>query len=996
MLSRAVLAYVLALPIFVSLTASASGGYTLALTMAAAAPGFVQVFFDTGKGFSEAQSATTPVYASPEPLEYRLALPYGQYRHIRVDPGTGPGRYDIRGAIILAPNGSTRVVIPAADLTPLHQLATLERTPAKLVVEAPHDGTDPQLLYAPVTPLELAPEQRIPRGTIRRLALAWLVALVAVVIGERLLLRIAPGADRGLRRLWVAATSHPCHAILVVSLIATGVATYPVLFLGRSLVSPNNGGLRLLNDWLPGVPASADLVIEDTRASDVSAALYAFVPYTKVQRDALATREWPLWNRYNATGRPLWGQGQTFFLDPLHWLTLITPDPALGWDLKFVAHRFVFAAGIGLAAFVVTGAWVPGAIAAVAAPFVGVYAYRVNHPAVFSLTYAAWALLGWFLLARARDGVGRTRAAILLGAAAVLILVASPPKEAVAALLATCGAGTLTVLLSSSWRDSLSKLRAAVAAGVTVVLVTAPHWLMFLDTLRLSRTAYDKPYAEIAGLPHAVAFFLGPLTGSPVFPGLHALGLVMVLAVLTAPRWVLATREVLACALVTGALVAVAFGVVPDRWLFRIPFIANIGHLHDVFITAAVPLVLILTAAGAVVLLSAGVRRTALVTVLTLIGAWWLVRRVAELAPRNGFEPWAALFVLILAAMLPGCLSRLRQQRVLPAVAVATTVLVLVLPGGLHGRSGIAPLDALLVQPRLRVSLDANSPAVDSIHYTTTDATRTVGLEWVLVSGSQALYELEGLGGPDALVIAKYEELVDAAGIWRSNWLTRVGTGDVARLSPLLDLLNVEFFLGVPATLPAGFTEVEVSGSDRLRIARRETAWPRAFFVAGTTRYVDASDLLRKVAEHQRPFAAVQLSDDVATHATRELTSPSGDAIPAHGYKLSINSTTFKVRAPGAGVVVLAETYLPDDFRATLNGRAVEYFRVNHVFKGVVVPSAGDWEVGFVYRPRRWILGWTLAWLGLVAAAGFLFVSQMRRPVAPASKTRSEGGSSTA
>ena len=61
--------YVLALPIFVSLTASASGGYTLVLTMAATAPSFVQVFFDTGQGFSEGQSATAPVYASPEPLD---------------------------------------------------------------------------------------------------------------------------------------------------------------------------------------------------------------------------------------------------------------------------------------------------------------------------------------------------------------------------------------------------------------------------------------------------------------------------------------------------------------------------------------------------------------------------------------------------------------------------------------------------------------------------------------------------------------------------------------------------------------------------------------------------------------------------------------------------------------------------------------------------------------------------------------------------------------
>ena len=60
-------------------------------------------------------------------------------------------------------------------------------------------------------------------------------------------------------------------------------------------------------------------------------------------------REVPLWNRFNGTGRALWGQGQTFFGDPLHWLTFLDAD--WGQDLKFVAHRFVFAAGVGLVAF---------------------------------------------------------------------------------------------------------------------------------------------------------------------------------------------------------------------------------------------------------------------------------------------------------------------------------------------------------------------------------------------------------------------------------------------------------------------------------------------------------------------------------------------------------------------------------------------------------------------------------------------------------------------
>ena len=166
----------------------------------------------------------------------------------------------------------------------MHQLTTLERTTAKLVVQAPPGGDDPQLLYAPATPLDIVPHQRIPRGTIRRLALAWLIALVAIVTAERLLLRFASSASRAVNRLRASATAHPHRAILAVSLMATVLATYPVLVLGRSLVSPNDGGLRLLNDWVPGVPASTDFEVEDTRTSDVSAALYGFVPYSKVQR----------------------------------------------------------------------------------------------------------------------------------------------------------------------------------------------------------------------------------------------------------------------------------------------------------------------------------------------------------------------------------------------------------------------------------------------------------------------------------------------------------------------------------------------------------------------------------------------------------------------------------------------------------------------------------------------------------------------------------------
>ena len=88
----------------------------------------------------------------------------------------------------------------------------------------------------------------------------------------------------------------------------------------------------------------------------------------------------------------------------------------------------------------------------------------------------------------------------------------------------------------------------------------------------------------------------------------------------------------------------------------------------------------------------------------------------------------------------------------------------------------------------------------------------------------------------------------------------------------------------------------------------------------------------------------------------------------ATDYVLKTNSTSFRIRAETAGVAVLTESYLKDDFRATLNGKPVPYFRVNHAFKGVSIPSAGVWDVAFVYRPRHWTIAWICAAVGMLLA----------------------------
>ena len=120
----------------------------------------------------------------------------------------------------------------------------------------------------------------------------------------------------------------------MMAVMATIVSTYPVLLLGRNLFTPNIGAVPMLYGDAPFTPGSTDRLYEDPRGSDVWAAILQDVPHSIVQRVALAQGEIPLWNRHNAAGRPLWGQGLTFLVDPVHWLTLVTPNVALGSDFS--------------------------------------------------------------------------------------------------------------------------------------------------------------------------------------------------------------------------------------------------------------------------------------------------------------------------------------------------------------------------------------------------------------------------------------------------------------------------------------------------------------------------------------------------------------------------------------------------------------------------------------------------------------------------------------
>ena len=156
-------------------------------------------------------------------------------------------------------------------------------------------------------------------------------------------------------RIWQRAKS-PVFAVVFGGIVALCLSTYPVIFLGKSFVSPGYGP-GLLYDRLPLVPDYHSTETEELSA-DHGAMPWQNLPYSRVQSESIfAYGEFPIWNRYNSGGVPLFGQGQSQILDPIHWIAVAGQGNNWAWDLKLLASKLVFLIGLGAVfyCFPVTG-----------------------------------------------------------------------------------------------------------------------------------------------------------------------------------------------------------------------------------------------------------------------------------------------------------------------------------------------------------------------------------------------------------------------------------------------------------------------------------------------------------------------------------------------------------------------------------------------------------------------------------------------------------------
>ena len=965
--------------------------------------GLVQLYYDRGGGMSEPESALQAITAG-HPQLLSFALPFGRYRALRFDPLDRDARMSFSGARVVDGSGRVRVAFAPGQFQAQDEIGSLAVEGDVLHVETTPGATDPHLW------LNLAGAFEIPRPPLwREVGLVFAAAVAGVALlgwawgSERL------GVAGRARGLWASAHASPGAALAAAALLGTLCANAPVVFGGRSLVSPNMGVALLYgrSPWLPGAQSAEP---GNANKADVNALMWHHLPLSMVERRAvLRDGELPLWNRYDSAGVPLLGQGQSCFGDPLQAIPVLANGAAWAWDLKLLIAKWIFSGAIGLCAWRMFRHLPTALLTALSSSFLGFFVYRVNHPAIFSVCYAPLILYAWLRFLEARSARGAVPWLAALIGASWMEMNSGTAKEAYVLLLAMNGAGACLLLACGrTAREKAALLAGACAAGIVFALLGSPIWYTFYRALGASYTSYNAAQAfqiqpgMLIGLFDEAFYRPFQFQSGVINPSANAF--VLVGLAWCAVRWrsLLADRGAAALVAAAAPAFALAFGAVSPGLIAHVPLLRNIMHVDNTFSCVLVVLLTVLSGFGWREawerLASQGGRREALAVVALVLALYLAYLGTAQAVLRSAFasstwgrtirlEPFIHGYgwsLVAAAALLLWALGRMRGRA---AATPALLICAVVSFGALHWRMALQTGGGFadyVVKPAARASLLEDSAAVDAVRPPADQPSRVAGFHDDLLPGWSIAYGLEGISGPDALVNPYYREFMDTAGITRIwDWRYRVEPADLAKEKPVLDLLNVRAYVGYHLGNDRPGPGVNRVLSADMDAYESPSAWPRAFFTDSVAVYSDAAQFLSWVkAGDGRPFAAVQARDWAAISPAPRV---SGDLAKrrvsaAQGFRLTTNTTSFTVSASGPGFIVLTEAYEPGNFRASVNGAPAPYLRINHAFKGVYVDAPGTYEVRFEYWPRGLSATLALASVGLGLLVAALLWALLARP----------------
>lgn len=682
-------------------------------------------------------------------------------------------------------------------------------------------------------------------------------------------------------------------------------------------------------------------------------------PWTRVARDAILAGEWPLWNRYSASGAPLLANQQTAIFHPftLAGFLLLSLGKAFTYTASIRLFTLLFFTFVMLRGHGIRNA--ASIYGAVAYTFCTFHIVWLLFPLGLATMMLPIAMMGAQQIARGP----RTRSFILLTLGLALSVLGGHPESA---FWVWCVAAAYALFLTI--REPRRLLMCA-SAFVAASALTAFFWMPTVALLpRVSRTELMRstktnPPNHKLGVEFLEALIapniMGtPQTGTYVPPqarhpavlddyGEIASGYGGIITLALA-AWAIAfvrRREVFFFA----GLMLFAFFTIAEVPLWRdliraVPIVGLTMHqrLRIVWVLGGA----VLSAFALDAPLDKGKLRIALGLVWACVAAIYIVRQPVAVAAWLTFGVTSATVVVLLIAP--------------PAAYIATLLTFIELFAVTFGYNPSAPgSEAPPTTPAIRAM-----QRFPGLH-------RIAALGWSLPPDTPGYYRLEDVKSTDPIsdpvykrmmhgflhVIPSYDELFDTVS------------------EPFFDFLNIRYVYVPPdvAFADARFV-LRYAGRDgavyeNTRVIPRYFL-PRRYRV--NTAISHAIPTLKSITDFRADAVVDHVPSKVLAAAPQLMPKDIYEWWPAAPGRVRVlsyrnNSTTLEVETTGWSLVASSDTHWPG-WRAYVRGERQPPVTVNGAFLGCFVPP-GRSVVEFRYRPAAFDLGLRISAFAILALA---------------------------
>jgi hypothetical protein len=232
---------------------------------------------------------------------------------------------------------------------------------------------------------------------------------------------------------------------------------------------------------------------------------------------------------------------------------------------------------------------------------------------------------------------------------------------------------------------------------------------------------------------------------------------------------------------------------------------------------------------------------------------------------------------------------------------------------------------------------------------------------------------IENAGGYDALVLKRYSEFINLAQglpIDRPNLAM-----SIRRTSPLLDLLNVKYYV-VESTVSADHPMFDlVFQNPNYKVYRSKKVLPRSFVVHDAWVIKERDAILRAIASPEFDPTSYAIVEEPIDNLPRSRALPSN--VP-RVVDYSPNRVRLEAALEKPGLLVLADVHYPG-WRAFVDGQEVKVYRANYVMRAVFLPE-GTHRVEFRYDPLSFRIGAVTSLISFAVLAGILVWPYVQSP----------------